>query len=392
MKLLHTADWHIGKQLNQFNLMDVQKDAFQQISEIAHAEAVDGIIIAGDLYDRAIPSVDAVKNFDAMLKHLNLEQNLPIYAISGNHDGANRLNFARDWFGAQKLYLNTKIKEALIPVETPTAQIFLLPYFDPQDARIFYNVSVESNELRTIQQAMTRVISDIVAQFDPQKRHILVTHFNVQGTDNEDYELTSETTSTVGGLNTVAASLFADFDYVALGHLHLWQASPSKHIRYSGSPVKFNTKEAQNEKGVYIVDIPTNGPVTYTFKQIKPNKDLYVLRGTFAELTAASTYEQYPAKGAAFFSIQLLDRPQEKNIRQQLEDIYGDVVEIQYHVTTTLAMPSHQQVQARAQVSDSEIIRQFYAAVMAPNELSSAQATLIDETLTTLRSESEDQQ
>lgn len=306
MKLLHTADWHIGKQLNQFNLIDVQKDAFQQISTIAAAEAVDGIIIAGDLYDRAIPSVEAVKSFDAMLKHLNLEQNLPIYAISGNHDGANRLNFARDWFGAQQLYLNTKIQEAMTPIETPTAQIFLLPFFDPQDARIFYQVSVESNELRTIQQAMDRVIADIVAQFDPQKRHILVTHFNVQGTDNENYELTSETTSTVGGLNTVAASTFAAFDYVALGHLHLWQASPTKQIRYSGSPVKFNTKEAQNEKGVYIVDIPEDGPVTTTFKQITPNKDLYVLRGTFAELTAPATYEQYPAKGAAFLAFNYL--------------------------------------------------------------------------------------
>ncbi|MCM0599903.1 exonuclease SbcCD subunit D [Periweissella fabalis] len=391
MKLLHTADWHIGKQLNQFNLIDVQKDAFQQISTIAKDEAVDGIIIAGDLYDRAIPSVEAVKSFDLMLKQLNLEQNLPIYAISGNHDGANRLNFARDWFGTQQLYLNTKIKEALIPIETPTAQIFLLPYFDPQDARIFYNVSVESNELRTIQQAMERVVTDIIAQFDPQKRHILVTHFNVQGTDNENYELTSETTSTVGGLNTVAASTFAAFDYVALGHLHLWQASPTKQIRYSGSPVKFNTKEAQNKKGVYIVDIPDDGPIKYTFKEIIPNKDLYVLRGTFAELTAPATYEQYPAKGAAFFSIQLLDRPQAKNIRQQLEEIYGDVVELKYHVNSTLVNTSHQQLQERADISDSEIIKQFYAAVMAPDELSQAQSDMIDHILTTLRSESEEQ-
>lgn len=391
MKLLHTADWHIGKQLNQFDLLDIQKEAFTQISNIAKEEAVDGVIVAGDLYDRAIPSVAAVQEFDQMLRTLNLDFQLPIYAISGNHDGANRLNFARDWFGAQKLYLNTRLNEAMTPVETATAQIFLLPFFDPQDARSFYGISIESNEMRTIQQAMERIIADLIAQFNPNKRHILVTHFNVQGNDNENYELTSETTSTVGGLNVVPAALLADFDYVALGHLHLWQASPAKKIRYSGSPVKFNTKEAHNIKGVYIVDIPTEGPITTTFKELHPSKDLIVLKGTFAELTAPEFYAKQPAKGQAFFSIQLADRPQEQNIRHQLEEIYGDIVEMQYHAPV-LVDNQLNQVTARSEAkSELETIEEFYAKVMAPEVLSQTQTTIVSEILVNLRKESENQ-
>lgn len=391
MKLLHTADWHIGKKLNQFDLLDVQKDAFTQILAIAKAEKVDGIIIAGDLYDRAIPSVAAVQTFDTMLKKINLVLGLPIYAISGNHDGANRLNFARDWFGAQKLYLNTKLNEAMTPIETETAQIFLLPFFDPQDARNYYNINVESDQMRTIQQAMARVIPELVAQFNPAKRHILVTHFNVQGQDNSDYQLTSETTSTVGGLNSVPASLLTSFDYVAVGHLHLWQASPSKTIRYSGSPVKFNTKEAQNEKGVYIVDIPTTGEVTTTFKPLIPTKDLLVLKGTFAELTDPAFYHQQPTKGSAFFSIQLTDRPQAQNIRHQLEEIYGDIVEMQYHTPVIADNKLKPGINITTTKSDFEVIADFYAKVMQPESLSEVQTKIVNDVLVTLRQESEEQ-
>lgn len=389
MRLLHTGDWHIGKQLNGFDLLDIQKEVFEQIVTIAKEQKVDGIIIAGDLYDRAIPSVSAIKAFDYMLKVLNLDLNLPIYAISGNHDGANRLNFARDWFGKQDLYLNTNLKEALVPIEVEDVQLFLLPFFDPQDARSYYDVSIESNELRTIKQAMQRVVTDLVAQFDPSKKHVLITHFNVSGVDNVDYELTSETTSTVGGLNTITSDVFKDFDYVALGHLHLWQASPAKNMRYSGSTVKFNTKEAQNEKGVYIVDISTKNELSISFKKLKQTKDLIVLKGTYEELINPSYYENLPKKGQAFFSVQLKNRPDEQNVRHKLEEIYGDVVEIQYHVPVLKNNLLKNKTMTQEKKSDFEIIKQFYEDVMQPDKLSAKQIDFIEETLIKLRKEGE---
>jgi exonuclease SbcD len=138
MKLLHTADWHIGRTLNGYSLLDEQKYAFKQILQIAKDEKVDGIVIAGDIYDRAVPSPEAVTALNEMFKEINLENHLPIYAISGNHDSATRLNYGREWMQNTSFYLNTFLKEAFTPIETDDAQIFMLPFFDPLDARVYY--------------------------------------------------------------------------------------------------------------------------------------------------------------------------------------------------------------------------------------------------------------
>lgn len=131
MKLLHTADWHIGRTLNGYSLLDEQEAAFKQILTIALAEKVDGIVIAGDIYDRAVPSTDAVTSLDHMLQAINIEHHLPIYAIAGNHDGAKRLNYGREWLAYNNFHINTLLAEAFTPIETPTAQIFMLPFLTP---------------------------------------------------------------------------------------------------------------------------------------------------------------------------------------------------------------------------------------------------------------------
>jgi exonuclease SbcD len=138
MKLLHTADWHIGRTLNGYSLLDEQEHAFSEILKIAKEEQVDGIVIAGDIYDRAVPSTDAVTALNKMLVTLNIQNKIPIYAISGNHDGAKRLNYGREWMEFSNFHLNTLLKEAFVPIETPEVQIFLLPFFDPMDARVYY--------------------------------------------------------------------------------------------------------------------------------------------------------------------------------------------------------------------------------------------------------------
>lgn len=387
MKLLHTADWHIGKQLNGFDLLEEQWHAFHEIRRIAKEEKVDGIIIAGDLYDRAIPSVAAVKAFDEMLRLLNMEDGLPIYAVSGNHDGASRLNFGNAWFAENQLHLKTNISEALVPIETPEVQFFLLPFFDPIDARIYFEIE-DSSELRSIDSAVALVVSEMKKSFDPTKKQLLITHFHVTGDQNADYELTSETTSTVGGLNAVRGQHFADFDYVALGHLHLWQASPSEHIRYSGSPIKFNTKEAKNQKGVYIVDLAEE--VTATFHVIPPKKDLIVLKGSYEELVDPDFYNRYPVKGTAFYSIKLTDRPTVKNIRQSLSDIYGDIVELHFAQTVTVGNWNQEELTQRTTASDEAILSQFYQDVTDGDVLSDYQKELVEETFLAIRKGGED--
>lgn len=387
MKLLHTADWHIGKELGEYSLLEEQWNAFHQIVNIAETEHVDGIIIAGDLYDRAIAPTSAVNALESMLRELNLEKQYPIYAVSGNHDGATRLGAGHEWREQTKLYLNTTLAGAFEPIETNEAQIFLLPFLDPLEARTYYQISEdEAVNYSTIEQVMAKIIPDLVNNFDNAKKHILVTHFNVTGSGNEDYKFTSETNSRVGGLKGVPAALFNDFDYVALGHIHLKQASPNEKMQYSGSPVKFNTKEAQSEKGVYIVDI-SEEEVSTEWKRITTGKDLIVLKGTYEELITPSFYEQYDRDGKNWFSI-TINGIGARDSRATLSGIYGDVVELNYNLPKLINNEIDLAIDTKDQ-AEEDVITEFYEKV-TDNQLSKQQAAIVEQTLTEIKQSEED--
>jgi len=345
MKLLHTADWHLGRTLNGFSLLEEQRFAFNQILEIAKTHAVDGIVIAGDLYDRSVAPVDAVTEFNDMLKQIVIHVGIPVYAISGNHDGAKRLSFGHDFFKNSNFHLHTTIKDALTPIETDDAQLFLLPFLDPMDVRVYYG-QVVGEDAETIASygqigdGIKRLIADMKAQFNPNKCQILVTHFAVSKKgDDEGAKLKenmhSETLSTVGGLAQITSDLFDGFDYVALGHIHTHKASPTKRVAYSGSPVIFNTREAKmkQSKGVYIVDVSCDD-VQKTFVPLEIQKELVVIEESFKTVTTPEFYEQQPCK-KAWFSFQLTDYNRKEmagiNVRARLEQIYGeDIVELTF--------------------------------------------------------------
>lgn len=383
MKLLHTADWHIGKELGEYSLLEEQWHAFHQIVKIAIDEKVDGIIIAGDLYDRAIAPTSAVNALESMLRELNLDKNFPIYAVSGNHDGATRLGAGHEWREQTKLFLNTSLAGVFTPIETDEAQIFLLPFLDPLEARTYYQIPEDqAANYSTIEQVMAKIVPDLVTQFVDNKQHLLVTHFNVTGLGNEDYEFTSETNSRVGGLKGVPAALFNDFDYVALGHIHLKQASPNPKMQYSGSPVKFNTKEAQSEKGCFIVNINEDG-VTTDWKSIVTGKDLIVLKGTYDELIQPEFYEQYERNGKNWFSI-TIDGIGAREARATLSNIYGDVVEINYNLPKlTDDTKTKFAIKTKGQ-AEEDVVGKFYREV-TDEELSTKQVKIVEQTLTELR-------
>ena len=212
MKVLHTADWHIGKKLHGYDLLPDQAYILDQILKIAKEEAVEAIVIAGDLYDRSVPSEASVRLLNQTIADWNLTQQFPLLAISGNHDSATRLATGSPWFNQAQFHLHTRLEEAFTSVEMGNSQFYLLPYFEPVDARIYF----EDSELRTIQQAMPKVIEKMQESFDRDKKHILVSHFFVAGSSKTD----SETKIEVGGLDGINGKLLECFDYVALGHLH----------------------------------------------------------------------------------------------------------------------------------------------------------------------------
>lgn len=273
MRILHTADWHIGRGLAGFDLLDVQQRSFEKLRQVAKDEQVDAMIIAGDVYDRALASATTVKAVNNMLKTLNLEDQLPLLVVSGNHDSPARLATGRDWFKSTNLHLNTQIEESLTPVVLGDTQFFLLPYFDPIDAMHAF----DDDSLTTLESAMRVVVAEMQQQFDPQMHHVLVAHFFAAGSTHSG----SETKVTVGGLDAAPLDLLNAFDYVALGHLHNHDAVHADKIQYAGSLLKYDVSEANQHKGCYILDTDT---MTRKFVPIVQKPDFVHVTDSFANI------------------------------------------------------------------------------------------------------------
>ncbi|MGL4696061.1 exonuclease SbcCD subunit D [Enterococcus larvae] len=369
MRFLHTADWHIGKKLHGYNLLEDQLHAFNQIIQLAKKEAVDGIIIAGDLYDRSVPSVDAVEVFNQMIIELNLEEKLPVFAISGNHDSSIRLETGGPWFKQSDFYLHTRLEQAFQPIEVGDTQLFLLPYFEPIAARLYF----ENDEIRTIEKAMEFVTAEIKKNFKSGMAHVLVSHFFAAGSAKSD----SETKLTVGGLDTVPLDLLRDFDYIALGHLHNKDALISDQIRYSGSPLKFSLSERKQEKGVWIIDISEQS-CQLEFHRIQPLREIKELQGTFQELTKQEFYESIDRKD--FMFIQLTDRSVIPNMMYQLRKVYPNILGVERVYGRENDQKGLTKDVNMKQLSPLELSRQFFEE-MTEEELTSQQEQWLNESL-----------
>lgn len=348
MRFLHTADWHIGKNLNGFDLISDQQQTFNELEQIAKDEQVDAVVIAGDLYDRSIPSEQAVRALNRMLTQLNLGDHFPVLAISGNHDSAARLGVGSDWFAYQQMYLNTSFAAAFKSVVITDTQFFLLPFFGIQTARNYF----KDNSIKNINQAMKRVVATMEEQFLPDKHHVLVAHFFAAGSH---HTADSETLVEVGGLSAVETTTLAPFDYVALGHLHNHQALEEERVRYSGSPQKFSVSEANQEKGVWIVD--TN-PFKIKWIPLSPVHDIHQLTGSFEKL--CQDYHDYPQDD--FYDIALTDHKRIPDVLNRLRNYYPKIVSLhRVHQAQTININNGQK---QAHRDPMELLSDFYQQTM----------------------------
>lgn len=317
MKFLHTGDWHIGKKLHGFQLLQEQQEVFRQMLDIAKKEEVDAIVIAGDLFDRSVPPAEAVSLLNQMFIEMNLKEKIPVLAISGNHDSATRLETGSEWFKQANLYLQTKINDFTFqPITLGNTQFFLLPYFDPIDARLYF----KDDTLTTHEKAVEKVVEKMKEQFEETKHQVLISHFFVTGSLRSE----SETGSTVGGLDNVSARVFQDFTYVALGHLHHPEALKSESIRYSGSLLKYSVSEANQQKGFRIVVIEDKGLLKQQFYPVQPSRDIVVLEEYFSTLTDEDYY--LTIKRDQFIYIKLKDTVMLPNAMNRLREIYPYVI------------------------------------------------------------------
>lgn len=315
VRFLHTGDWHIGKKLHGYDLLPDQKQMIDQILDIAITQKVDALVIAGDLYDRSVPSVEACELLNQAFIKINLENKLPILAISGNHDSAVRLRTGMPWYEQTNFHLYTDLKQSFTPIEMDDVQFFLLPYFEPITARVYFE-----EEKLSLQEAIKKIVEKMKQAFNPNKKQVLVTHFFVAGSTRCD----SETPIEVGGLNGIPYELVQDFDYVALGHLHSKNALNAENARYSGSPLKFSLSEKDDSKGVWILDSKNMVP---EFHQLEPKRDIRVLQASFETLTDPDFYQQQ--ERTSFWYFQLTNRSVITNMMNQLRAIYPNILGVE---------------------------------------------------------------
>ena len=295
VKFLHTADWHIGRKLQGKDLLEDQQYVMNNLISKIDETKPDFLIIAGDLYDRSVPSKEATTLLQELLVKINIECNIPIFAISGNHDSRERLAIGEAWFSKYKFYLHTRLNQAFDKITIEDTDIYLLPYFEPFEAREYF----EDSTLTTHNSATKRVIDEIYKNIDMSKTNILVAHTFVSG----GLETDSEREISVGTVENVAVEIFEKFDYVALGHLHNPNAIKEERIKYSGSPMAYSFSEATQTKGMRLVEL-TKEIFTEEFISLEQKRKLHNISTTYEEVFTKEFQLNFDCKND-YFSMEL---------------------------------------------------------------------------------------
>ena len=282
MKIMHLGDLHIGKSLGDFDLYEDQKYILEQILNLIKEKSIDVLLIAGDVYDKAIPGEKSVQLLDYFLKRL-VEIGIKTYMISGNHDSDERLNFGSSLFESNNIYINSKfngiLKRYSLHDEFGELNIYLLPFVKASQVQHFF----PEEKIDSYDMAVRTIIKH--SDFDACKRNILVAHQFVAGKDDPEIA-GSEGLSVhnVGMVEKIGYGSLAEFDYVALGHIHSPQSVGLKHIRYCGSPLKYSLSEVNNNKSVPIITFKDKGEVLVEFAPLLPMRDIRHLRGNIKNL------------------------------------------------------------------------------------------------------------
>lgn len=328
MKFLHLADLHLGKRVNGFSMLEDQAHILRQILAILDDEQPDGVLIAGDVYDKSVPSVEAVGLLDGFLTELRT-RGVPVLLISGNHDSPERLAFGGRVMDSCGIHISPVYDGALAPVTLQDAfgpvHVWLLPFVKPAHVRRWFpDADIES---------YTDAVAEAVAHMDidTAARNVLVTHqFVTGGTRSGSEELS------VGGTDNVDSGVFAPFDYVALGHLHGAQHIGRETIRYAGSPLKYSFSEARQHKSVTVVTLGEKGDVQVRTAALTPLRELREIRGSYDELTARSFYEHTTYR-SDYLHLILTDEQDVFDAMSRLRTIYPYLMTLDYDNARTRA-------------------------------------------------------
>ncbi len=350
MKLIHLSDLHIGKRVNEFSMLEDQEYILTKIINIIDDEKPDALLIAGDVYDKSVPSAEAVQLFDDFLVRL-AKRNLQTFIISGNHDSAERLAFGGRLMDSSGIHLSPvydgKVEATSLEDENGRVDFYMLPFIKPVNVRRFF----EEEEIESYTDAVRVAVNNM--KIDENVRNVLITHQFVTGAERSDSEEVS-----VGGSDNVDASIFDSFDYVALGHIHGPQNIGVERIRYCGTPLKYSFSEAKHKKSVTVVELGKKGELEIRTVPLSPKHDMREIKGTYDEITLKENYENTNTKD--YMHITLTDEDDIPDAMGKLRSIYPNLMKIDYDNTRTRTSSTLDTIENIEHRSPLDLFAEFY--------------------------------
>ena len=368
MKLVHLSDLHLGKRVYEYSMLDDQRYILQEILEIIDREKPDGVLLAGDIYDKQMPSIEAVKLFDFFLEQL-VQRGQKVFIIGGNHDSIDRISFASTLLQKNGVYITRaydgKTEPIVLEDDYGSCNLYLLPFVKPvQVAQLF-----PEEEIRDYTDAVEVAIRQM--QMDYSVRNVLVMHQYVAGASRCESEETS-----IGGLDDVSARVLEGIDYVAMGHIHNPQKVGKETVRYCGTPVKYSFSEVSHQKSVTIVELREKGEVEIHTVPLIPLRDFYEIRGTYEELTARSYYEG-KLFWQGYLKVTLTDEEDVPEALGKLRAIYPYIMRMEYDNKRTRAAS---EIGVSEQIEEKSPRQLFDELFQSQNggEMSREQGALVD--------------
>ena len=374
MKLIHISDLHLGKKVYEYSMIEEQRNALWQVVNAIDEYKPEAILIAGDIYDKPIPPVEAIDLFENFLLELS-KRNVCVFIISGNHDSAERIAFGADIFAEGSIYISKpytgKLQQIAINDEYGEVVIHLLPFIKPAHVRRYHDdVPVEDYNA-----AVNEVVKHM--DIDEEKRNVVLVHQFITGAKRSDSE-----EMFLGGLDNVDYYIFDKFDYVALGHIHKPQAMGRKAVRYSGSPVKYAIDEIGQTKSMTLIELKDKGNISIETLPYRPVHEMREIKGTYMELTDRRNYSDTATDD--YIHVVLTDEEDVPDALRRLRVIYPNILKLDYDNKRTKGSTSIVAMESVKRKSPDEYIQELYK-IQNNDDISESQMKLVKEILEDLQ-------
>lgn len=325
MKIIHTGDWHIGKIVHEYSMIEEQEFILKQFVKLVKEEKPHVVIIAGDIYDRSVAPIEGVELLDRVLGQIILDLGIPVLVISGNHDSPERISFGSGILRSKNLFIEGLFKKDISRIvigdDYGAVNFYMLPYADPAIVRNVY----EDGSIRTHNQAMKAIINRVSNYLNRNERNVMITHGYARGIEELSIS-DSERPLSIGGADYVDIECFKDFNYTALGHLHRAQQAGNGKAFYSGSLLKYSFSEVNHKKSITIVNMDSKGDIQIQLKELKPRRDMRDLEGSLNDLLDPLTYKNIELEH--FYRVMLTDKGEILDPMGKLKSVYPNVMQI----------------------------------------------------------------